>query len=210
MAGIAAQTERIPLEHGELLLIENWLSPAAADNAFAALHEQTAWEQSIITIAGRQLPIPRLNAWYGDPGTAYSYSGTRFEPRPWSGALASLKEAVQQTINEQLPGLDFHINSALLNLYRDGADGVGWHSDNEASLGPRPQIASLSLGGSRRFLLKPRRGAGKTAELELRSGALLLMLGELQAHWLHSIPKTRRPVEPRINVTFRQVFPGRA
>lgn len=208
MLGIAPSVEHIPLEHGELLLIEGWLSPAVAEDAFAVLREQTAWEQSTITIAGRQVRIPRLNAWYGDAGTAYSYSGTRFEPRPWSGVLASLKEAVQQTIDTQLPGLDFHINSALLNLYRDGADGVGWHSDNEASLGPRPQIASLSLGGTRRFLLKPRHGGNKSAELELNGGALLLMLGDLQANWLHSIPKTRRLVQPRINVTFRQVFPG--
>ncbi|MCW8193352.1 alpha-ketoglutarate-dependent dioxygenase AlkB [Proteobacteria bacterium 005FR1] len=197
--------ERISLDAGELVLIRDWLSPLEADNCFHRLRGTTAWEQSTITIAGRKVLIPRLNAWYGDPGMSYRYSGTRFEAFPWTGELAELRSKVQGTADEFCGPVQFAINSALLNLYRDGNDSVGWHADNEAELGPQPQIASLSLGATRRFVLKQRRDKGRRLELELTSGSLLLMLGDLQQHWLHAVPKTRKPVGERINLTFRQV-----
>lgn len=198
--------QHIPLTGGELLLIRNWLAPDAAEALFSRLRASTAWEQSTIRIAGKPVRIPRLNAWYGDEGRGYTYSGTRFEARPWTDDLADVKAAVQETVDEHCPGLGFRINSALLNLYRDGNDSVGWHSDNERELGPEPQIASLSLGAARRFVLKDRRDRSSTFELTLGSGTLLLMLGATQRHWLHAVPKTRRSVGERVNVTFRQIF----
>lgn len=202
----ASSPERISLEHGELIFIRHWLAPAEADEYFRRLRETTAWEQSTITIAGRAVSIPRLNAWYGDPGMSYRYSGTRFEALPWTNELAKLRTSVQETANEFCGSVQFAINSALLNLYRNGSDSVGWHADNEAELGPRSQIASVSLGASRRFVLKHRRNKEQKMELELTSGSLLLMLGDLQQHWLHAVPKTRKPVGERINITFRQVL----
>jgi alkylated DNA repair dioxygenase AlkB len=197
--------ERIPLEQGELVYIRNWLPADEADSLFKRLREDTAWEQSTITIAGRPVLIPRLNAWYGDPGASYRYSGTTFEALSWITELAQLRSRVQSTATNFVELAKFEINSALLNLYRNGEDSVGWHSDNEPELGPMPQIASVSLGASRRFVLKHRRDKQGKIELELASGSLLLMLGDLQEHWLHGVPKTRRPVGERINVTFRQV-----
>src|SRR5690606_11774813 len=123
---------------------------------------------------------------------------------PWTALLLELRDAIQQTYDQHRPEHPQRFNSALLNLYRDGSDGVAWHADDEIELGPQPQIASLSLGASRRFLLKPRRG-GKSVELLLENGTLLFMLGDLQRSWLHSVPKTRQSVGPRINITFRYV-----
>lgn len=205
---VAPSVERIPLANGELVLIRDWLAPTVAAESFLRLQEQTLWEQSTIFIAGRPVKIPRLNAWYGDAEAHYRYSGRDFTPMPWSEPLAELRNRVQQTYDDTQPEVAVRFNSALLNLYRDGADGVAWHADDEAELGPRPQIASLSLGASRRFLLKPRNG-GDSVELTLDSGTLLFMLGDLQRYWLHTIPKTRRPVGPRINLTFRYVAPRR-
>lgn len=204
--------ERITLDGGELVLINNWLNPAEAESCFSRLRTTAEWEQSKITLAGKQLRIPRLNAWYGDEGKTYTYSGKRFEALPWIKELVRLKSKVQLSIDRIESGFwggtRFEVNSALLNLYRDGADSVGWHSDNERELGPRPQIASVSLGETRRFLFKHRRNKLNKVELTLRSGSLLLMLGDVQRHWLHSVPKTRKPVGERINITFRQVVLG--
>lgn len=197
--------ERISLDHGELVFIHNWLSQSEADEYFHRLRANTAWEQSTITIAGRAVLIPRLNAWYGDAGMSYRYSGTRFEALPWTSEIAQLRTKAQETAGQFCGPVQFTINSALLNLYRDGNDSVGWHADNEPELGPEPQIASVSLGATRRFVLKHRRKKEQKLELELTSGSLLLMLGDLQRHWLHAVPKTRKPVGQRINLTFRQV-----
>lgn len=198
--------ERLTIDQGELVLFHNWLSPEAAAECFDRLRESTPWEQSTITIAGRPVRIPRLNAWFGEPGMTYRYSGTRFAALPWTAELANLRLKVQSVVDE-LPGsVDFDINSALLNLYRNGDDSVGWHSDDEPELGPHPQIASLSLGASRRFVLKNRHNKSNKLELELNAGSLLFMLGDTQQHWLHAVPKTRKSVGERINVTFRQIF----
>jgi alkylated DNA repair dioxygenase AlkB len=201
-----AEPELITLEGGELVLIRHWLEPSEAERYFAELRGTIAWEQSTLILAGKPVHIPRLNAWYGDEGRNYGYSGKHFRALPWSETLSHLKASVQQRIDQCRPDAGFAINSALLNLYRDGNDSVGWHSDDEAELGPRPQIASVSLGAARRFLLKHRRDKSQKHELVLSSGSLLLMLGDIQRHWLHAVPKTRKPVGERINITFRQVI----
>lgn len=199
-----SSVERIPLNHGELLLVRDWLAPEEADRCFRILQQEVVWEQSTIFIAGRQVKIPRLNAWYGDPEAHYRYSGRDFSPQPWTPLLTELRHKIQESYDSFQPERPINFNSALLNLYRDGSDSVAWHADDEPELGPSPQIASLSLGATRRFLLKPRHG-GERAELALEGGTLLFMLGDLQQFWLHSIPKTQRPVGPRINLTFRCV-----
>lgn len=199
-----SSAERIPLKHGELVVIRDWLPPDKADQYFRVLKQEIAWEQSTIVIAGRQVQIPRLNAWYGDPEAHYRYSGRNFRPQPWTPLLDELRAAVQKSYHQAQPEHPVTFNSALLNLYRDGSDSVAWHADDEPELGPSPQIASLSLGATRRFLLKPKVG-GERAALQLEAGTLFFMLGDLQRFWLHAVPKTRRQVEPRINLTFRCV-----
>jgi alkylated DNA repair dioxygenase AlkB len=119
-------------------------------------------------------------------------------PHPFPERMNKLKIAV-----EKLAGVAF--TSCLLNLYRDGNDSNGWHADNEKELGQNPVIASLSLGETRKFKMKHRRDKSLKYDLDLVSGSLLIMKGGTQHHWLHQVPKTKRPVGERINLTFRRI-----
>ncbi|MCJ0826674.1 alpha-ketoglutarate-dependent dioxygenase AlkB [Luteimonas sp. 50] len=190
----------LALPGAELALEADWLPPADAAALFATLQTAIPWEVHRIRLFGRELASPRLSCWIGDPGAAYAYSGAVFQPRPWPAALLPLRARLREEL-----GIDF--NSVLANLYRDGRDSMGWHSDDEPELGARPVIASLSLGATRRFLLKPRRGAGGRLALELAAGSLLLMRGDTQQRYRHALPRTAKPVGPRINLTFRSIQP---
>ena len=191
--------ESIVLPGGELLYSLNYLSETEADKYLRVLQGNVQWEQHQITIFGRQLPTPRLSAWHGDIDARYTYSGLALEPLPWTAPLEVLKTRLETTCNA-------HFNSVLLNQYRDGQDSMGWHSDDEPELGEQPTIASLSLGGTRRFLLKHKyRKELAPVELALGHGSLLIMRGQTQMYWKHQIPKTKRPVDARINLTFRRI-----
>ena len=164
-----------------------------ADRLLAVLEEVIVWEQHLLTLYGRTTPTPRLTAWMGDG--VYRYSGIANEPGPWPEVLANLRERLRQE-------LDADFNSCLANLYRDGTDSIGYHSDNESELGPRPTIASVSLGDRRRFVLRHRRTHASWS-WDLGKGDLLVMRDESQRDYAHAVPKTSRPVGPRMNLTFR-------
>jgi len=177
-----------------------FLAPDEASALFDDLRHGIAWEIHRIRMFGREVDSPRLSCWIGDAGAGYVYSGTRFEPRPWLPVLSALRERLAAAC-------DTRFNSVLANLYRDGRDGMGWHSDDEPELGPRPVIASLSLGATRRFSLKHRRDAGQKLTLDLPAGSLLLMRGDTQENYRHALPKTAKTVGERINLTFRRIIP---
>ncbi len=164
------------------------------------LEQETPWEQPILRIHGEEHPTPRLVAWYGDPEAAYRYSGQVHRPLPWTALLGEIRERVEREVGQR-------VNGVLLNYYRDGQDSMGWHSDDEPELRRDPLVASLSLGGSRRFDLR-RKGQTRIAHsLELTHGSLLVMRGATQHHWQHQVAKTRRSCMPRLNLTFRLVYP---
>jgi alkylated DNA repair dioxygenase AlkB len=165
---------------------------------FTELAGSIDWQQDSITIYGRRVPLPRLTAWYGDVGTTYSYSGITMQPQPWTPELRQIKQVI-----EPLAGVEF--NSVLLNLYRDGNDSVGWHSDDEPELGENPVIGSVSFGAARRFQLRHNVNRGCKQEIILNPGSFLLMQGATQHFWQHQIPKTAKPVSARINLTFRTI-----
>lgn len=182
--------------------LPGFLPPADASLALDRLWRELAWEQREITLFGRRVLQPRLIAWYGDRGARYRYSGLTLSPRAWHPLLRALKARV-----EDCAGTPF--NSVLANAYRDGQDSMGWHSDDEKELGADPVIASLSLGAPRRLLLRaktrsPSRGTGSLALL-LEHGSLLVMKAGCQQRYQHSLPRTRRAVGLRINLTFRMV-----
>ncbi len=154
------------------------------------------WVQSTITMFGKKVAIPRLNCWYGD--RAYGYSGTHFEAKPWTPELLQLKELI-----EYRSGLLF--NSVLVNWYRDGQDCMGWHSDDESCLGAQPQIASVSLGDPRKFVLRNKKDTSLKHTVTLENGSLLLMLGDTQSQWQHSLPRTVKSQRSRINLTYRLI-----
>lgn len=182
----------------EVTLYSNLFDLEEAERLFQDLSQTICWSQETITLFGKPHLVPRLVAWYGDRGKVYTYSGVTHQPHPWTETLLTIKdrvEAISQTA----------FNSVLLNLYRNGQDSMGWHSDDEPELGPAPVIASVSLGGTRRFQLRHRYRKEFRTAIDLTDGSFLLMKSPTQQFWQHQIPKTRRPVEPRINLTFRTI-----
>ena len=199
-----ARTRLLAIPDADLVLIEaaDWGAPSA--DILARLIAEIPWKQESIMLFGKTHLQPRLVCWMGDRGCAYAYSGKRHQPSHWHPLVADLRRRV-----EALTGSRF--NSVLLNLYRDGADSMGWHADDEPELGPRPVIASLSFGAERMFHLRHRRDRTiSTRHVALVDGSLLVMRGDTQANWHHAVPKTRRPVGVRMNLTFRTVVPHSA
>lgn len=187
----------LPLD-GEVLLDEAWLSSAEADALLEALISGLDWQQEHARFGAMAVPLPRLTAWFGEVG--YSYSGIYHPARAWPTVFLELRERAWHSL--PCPGLSRRPNSVLVNWYRDGRDSMGWHSDDEPELGSAPTIWSVSLGGTRRFLLRHRLSRQRLA-LDLTHGSLLVMGGACQHAWEHSVPKTARPVGQRINLTFR-------
>ena len=194
--GDDAPVELLPRD-GSLVYWEWALGDRSADDVTQQLLHQTDWEQRSIVMFGREVAQPRLNSWYGD--VPYKYSGISMTPRAWTPLLTNLRERC-----EDLTGARF--NSVLINLYRNGDDSMGWHADDERELGPEPAIASLSLGAVRRFRMRHRESR-ETVEVDPANGSLIFMSGLSQACWMHEVPKTKKPVEARINLTFRWIHP---
>ena len=199
---LSTEPLRLDLPDADVRLWRPAFRPDEADELLALLRTRIDWQQEDIVIFGESRRVPRLVAWHGDPGTAYTYSGTAHEPLPWTPELQRIRQRV-----EELTAQCF--NSVLLNLYRDGNDGMGWHADDEPELGREPVIASVSFGATRRFKLRHRRMRIATSTLELAHGDLLLMAGQTQHAYVHAVPKTARPVGTRVNLTFRWVRPDR-
>ncbi|WP_049621927.1 alpha-ketoglutarate-dependent dioxygenase AlkB family protein [Frateuria defendens] len=200
--------QRLALPGADLQWLPQWLAPEEADALLAQLLDTVPWEVHRIRLFGREVASPRLSCWIGDPEAVYVYSGARFVPRPWPAALRDLRGRLEDAC-------DARFNSVLANLYRDGHDAMGWHSDDEPELGAQPVIASLSLGAVRRFRLRRKDAAGQAAageglDLVLPHGSLLRMAGDTQRLYRHALPRTRAAVGPRINLTFRWIEPAPA
>jgi len=170
---------------------------ARASELFSIFASDLEWMMRDVFVFGRWVSQPRLTAWYGEPGQIYRYSGIELQPLPWTSNLPEVR-----AVCEHLAGTRF--NSVLANLYRDGRDGVSWHADDEPELGKDPVIASVSLGQERRFDLR-HRTTGEIVRTQPPSGSVLIMAGGTQHHWVHQVPKTAKPVGPRINLTFRTI-----
>ncbi len=193
-----------PIQHFELLdakmdYYEQFLDPIQSSKLFKELESELHWQQDQIKMFGKSYQVPRLQAWYADPGKSYSYSGISLKIRDWHSSLEKLRLLI-----EEKSGYTF--NSVLANLYRNGMDSNGWHADNEKELGKNPIIASISLGTERYFHIKHRTKKEKKHKLLLKNGSLLIMHGAMQHHWLHQIAKTKKNIGPRINLTFRYIM----
>ncbi len=200
MSEVGAVTRPLIDDEGRLDLIDNFYPPAHAAELFATLLAELDWREESITVYGRRVAVPRLVCWYGDRGAVYTYSGVRHEPLPWTATLQDVRAAVQVRTG-------WAFNSVLGNLYRDGNDAMGWHADKERELGAEPRIAALSLGATRVFKLRHNKRR-EVISVPLEASGLLLMSGRLQHCWRHAVPKTRRRVGPRINLTFRCILPS--
>jgi alkylated DNA repair dioxygenase AlkB len=173
------------------------LSANQADKFYNLLLNETQWQPDQVIIFGKLRVTKRKMAWYGDVGAEYRYAGISRTPIAWTPALQELKK-----ITESICGT--HFNSCLLNLYHNGSEGMGWHSDDEPELVSGGTIASLSLGAERRFYFRHRR-TGEKIVTNLEHGSLLLMKGQTQYNWVHQLPVMKRVMAPRINLTFRQI-----
>lgn len=186
----------LSLPDGDLLWWPGFLGAPQASALQQRLQAEIAWRHEQIRLFGRWHWQPRLIAWFG--ARDYRYSGLTLQAQDLPACLLPIQQAC-----EQATGSPF--NSLLLNRYRDGQDGMGWHADDEAELGENPVIASLSLGQSRRFVLRHRQ-SGEKREFLLQHGDLLVMAGAMQHHWQHALPKTQRVCAERINLTFRYLY----
>ena len=183
------------LTDAEIEYYPDFFSLAKANELFLKLQNETPWQQDNITVYGKSHAQPRLTALFGNEGKPYGYSNIVMQPHAWSPLIVFIKEEVEKICNE-------NFTTVLLNLYRNGQDSNGLHADNEKELGRNPIIASISFGAERIFQLKH-----NTLELKqnivLQHGSLLIMKGTTQHFWKHQIPKTKKEIEPRINLTFR-------
>lgn len=183
-------------------LHEGFVAPKDTPPLFDALVREVSFAQRPIIVFGREVMQPRLTAWVGDPEAVYRYSNVVHEPLPFGPTLARLRAEISA-----FTGVPF--NSVLCNLYRDGDDAMGMHSDSEPELGPEPVIASLSLGAERKFVLRARTPKDAPAHaLTLSAGSLLVMRGSTQREFKHGVPRVRGALGPRINLTFRRIFPS--
>jgi alkylated DNA repair dioxygenase AlkB len=170
-------------------------SPEESPTLFDDLLATSPWQPDEVVLFGRKRILSRKVAWMGDAGFTYSYSGTSKTASPLTSALLLIKKRVEQQCAHRF-------NSCLMNLYHDGSEGMGWHSDDEKTLGRNPVIASVSFGAERVFKLKHRESKEIVSVL-LENGSLLVMKGATQHHWVHAMPKTKKITTPRINLTFR-------
>ncbi|KAF0241240.1 MAG: alkB [bacterium] len=192
------QLERFYLPDADILFCPGFFNQAQSNQLFEKLLNEIHWENGTVKIFGKILAEPRQTAWYGDERLVYTYSGKQQQTKAWTEALLIIKQKIETILTIQF-------NSVLLNLYRNGKDSVGWHSDDEKELGQNPIIASISFGASRTFRLKHRENPSLRQNIELTHGSLLIMKGTTQHFWKHQIPKTRTPVQPRVNLTFRNI-----
>jgi len=186
------------IENGWYIWEPNFYSPKESKTLFQTLYDELPWEGGEINLFGKTYQIPRKQVMFADNGLNYGYSGKKLNVIDWNAVVKDIKNQIELESN-------YGFNACLANLYRDGDDSNGWHSDNEKELGKNPIIGSISLGATRVFKLKHLK-TNTRLEFELTSGSLLIMGGEMQHFWKHQVPKTKSSVKPRINLTFRKLI----
>ena len=182
----------------EIISYEKFINTSDADRIFSLALNEIPWETSTIKMYGKEVPIPRLQCWVGDPGCEYAYSGKSLQRYDFFEPLIEIRSLIQNQ-------LGIYFNSVLANLYRDGNDSMGFHADDEPELGNDPVIASLSLGVERPLVFQ-NKDKTETKKFGQPHGSLMLMQGATQSTWKHGIRKSKKILEPRINFTFRNII----
>jgi len=204
MFGIENETNLFPrkglniIRNGEFIYLPNFFTKQESDFLFNLLKINVLWKQESMNMYGKRVDFPRLTSWYGDNNKPYSFSGITLDPNPWTKELLEIKAKIE-------PIADVNFNSVLLNRYRNGSDSISWHTDAEKELGRNPIIASVNFGQARKFQLRHIE-TKELLEINLTHGSLLIMQGELQHFWQHQIPKTKKIVSERLNLTFRVIL----
>ncbi|WP_298494489.1 alpha-ketoglutarate-dependent dioxygenase AlkB [uncultured Algibacter sp.] len=184
------------LKGANVIYYPNFFNTIKANKYFENLLNNIDWKQDTITVYGKTYLQPRLTAFYATNKNTYKYSNITMQPNAFDNDLLEIKKTIEEA-------LKINFTSCLANLYRNGDDSNGWHADNEKELGINPIIASVSLGAERIFHFKHKTDKSLKTKLILKHGSLLLMQGETQSNWLHQLPKTKKTIKNRINLTFR-------
>ena len=187
--------------NSDIQLIPAFFDEKQATALYQKLLSEISLSQGSVKIFGKNIPEPRLTAWYGDEGKSYTYSNKKNDPLPWTPTLLQVKQRIETS-----PSVSTLFNSVLINFYRNGNDSMGWHADDEPELGKNPCIVSLNFGTSRRFLFRRKDDKNIKFELELTHGSLLIMQGETQHFWQHALPKQIKKTGERLNLTFRHIY----
>lgn len=174
------------------------------ERLYQYLLEKSPWQHDVVTLFGKTHVTNRQVVWMGDALSSYHYSGHTRHSVVWSPSVLELKNLIEKKLAEY--GVVTQFNACLLNYYLTGEDGLGYHADNETELGYQPIIASVSLGAERKFVFKHRVTKDKV-EIILENGQLIVMAGDTQQYWVHSLPKTKKVKDGRINLTFRTIVP---
>ena len=178
--------------------VADFLQPSEHNTYFHQLKNQIPWQQPMIEVFGKSHVIPRKQCWMGDSGLSYQYSGQTFFSEPWHSTVDKIRRAVSCYF-------PIEPNACLLNLYRDGSDKMGWHSDDEPELGREPVVVIVSLGGARTFQVK-RKSDKRVFSFDVEAGSLLIMKAGMQTTYQHQIPVRKRQNDPRISLTFRTII----
>jgi alkylated DNA repair dioxygenase AlkB len=182
----------------KIRILEDFFNSVDSNKLLKKFILKLPWESMMIKMFGRDTKIPRLQCWIGDEGCEYRYSGKQLSRQIWNQDLIMIRKKIYQELK-----IDF--NSVLANYYRDGKDSMGWHSDDEKELGPNPTIASISFGSERDLVFR-NKITKETLAIPQTNGCLILIDGETQRNWQHSIKKTQKFIGPRINLTFRNII----
>ena len=175
--------------------ISGWMQPVDTEKWKKKIVNNIEWTQPKVKVYGKEYFVPRKTCFIGDKNIRYSYSGFVHQSNGWPDWFYPLLEKVSFACQS-------NFNGCLINLYRNGSDRMGWHSDNEKELDPKQPISSLSLGATRDFCVKHREHL-KKGLFTLKNGDLLIMKPSFQEYWLHSIPIRKKVIDYRINLTFR-------
>ena len=189
---------KLALPDANITYYSSFFSPKESSEYFQILLNEIEWQEDDIKVFGKTYKQPRLTALYGMNNASYRYSGITMFPKPFNFILKEIKTKIEEIT-------EIKFTTVLLNFYRDGSDSNGWHSDDEKELGENPLIASISLGAERTFRLRHKKDKTQKKNLILQHGSLLIMKGETQHHWQHCIPKSKKDIKPRINLTFRVI-----
>jgi len=185
------------IQNGEYIYVSNFFDKTKSDFYLKSFLQGIDWKQEKMKMYGKMIKFPRLTAWYGDSDKPYTFSGITLAPNSWTRELLEIKKEIE-------PKCNVKFNSVLLNFYRDGIDSISWHTDAEKELGKNPTIASVNFGATRKFQLRHIQ-TKERIEIDLKHGSLLIMQGELQHYWQHQIPKIKKGIGERINLTFRVI-----
>ncbi|MGB0933476.1 MAG: alpha-ketoglutarate-dependent dioxygenase AlkB family protein [Lishizhenia sp.] len=189
--------EKKEVENGWYIFHPHFLSAEESNHLFNHLHSQLSWKGGEIVLFGKKHKIPRKEVYFSDHQKEYAYAGKKMEISPWNSSVDAIRERLNKEFKQ-------NFNACLCNLYENGLHSNGWHADNEKELGLNPVIASLSLGVTRKFSLKHNQTKNKL-DFQLNAGSLLIMGGEMQHYYKHTVPKQLKVNDPRINLTFRRI-----